>query len=143
MLPGRYDVTAVIATHLIISDTDTTDLVVELGYRTSDPYALHAQFSQDGIPTSSWLLARDLLAQGLIATETAPAGMGSVSIWRDEDPDYLLVMLSGSEGEALLAAPAEPVERFLQATRALVPFGAESDLIDASITDFVATLLAA
>jgi len=143
MLPGRYDATAVIATHLIISDTDTTDIVVELGYRASDPYAVRAQFSQDGNPTSTWLLARDLLAQGLVATEAAPAGMGSVSIWRDEDPDYVLVMLSGGDGEALLAAPAEPIERFVEATRALVPFGAESDLIDAAVNAFVASLLVA
>ena len=141
MLIGQYDVTAVIETHLVMSDSETAEVVVELGYRESDPYAVQAQFRQDGSATSTWLLARDLLAQGLVATETSPAGMGCVSSWRDEDPDYLLLVLSGDGGEALIAAPVEPIERFMRATRELVPFGAESDLIDSAVNAFVSSLL--
>lgn len=71
---------------------------------------------------STWLIGRELLSLGMHATADAPAGTGDVQVWRDEDPDYTLVSLSGVEGSALLAAPTEPIERFLAGTEALVPW---------------------
>ncbi|QTE30490.1 SsgA family sporulation/cell division regulator [Pengzhenrongella sicca] len=143
MLPVPYDVTTAITTHLVLSDSLTEDVFVELGYHAADPYALNARFSQGDGPPSTWLLARDLFAQGLVATQAAPAGRGDVRIWRDEDPDYLLMTFRGVAGEALIAAPAEPIERFMEATRAIVPFGAESERIGAAVDAFVESLLTA
>lgn len=144
MASARYDVATAITMQLVLPDSLTADVVVELSYSAADPFALSAQFFQDGRPTSTWLIARDLLAQGLVATQDAPAGYGVVHIWRDEDPDYVLITLrGGDDGEALLAAPAEPLERFVEATRALAPFGTESDRVAAAIDEFVESLLTA
>jgi hypothetical protein len=66
-----------------------------------------------------------------------------VQVWRDEDPDYTLVSLSGVEGSALLAAPTEPIGRFLAGTEALVPLGTESDRMEGEITALIAALLTA
>jgi len=137
---NRYDVTTVIHAHLILSDSTTIDVAVELGYRASDPCVIQADFTADGT-TSKWLLARDLLGQGLVATQETGAGDGDVCIWRDEDPDYVLISLTGTLGTALLAAPAEPIERFVDATHALVPIGTESDSVGAAVDAFIASIL--
>ena len=141
MFQDQYDVTAVIHMHLVLADSTTTDVAVELGYRASDPYAVRADFTADG-PTSSWLLARDVFCRGLTATQDAAAGEGDVSMWRDEDPQYLLMSLTAGPGTALLAAPARPVEQFLAETLALVPAGSESGRVDAALDSFVASILA-
>ena len=135
-----YDVTTVIHAHLILSNSMTTDVAIELGYRAADPYAVQANFTANG-STTKWLLARDLFGQGLVATQDAGAGEGNVCIWRDEDPDYVLITLTGAPGTALLAAPAEPIERFVNATHKLVPFGSEGDRVGAEVGPFVASIL--
>lgn len=142
MYHDRYDTTTVIYAHLILSDSTTTDVDIELGFRASDPYALHADLTAHGV-TSTWLLARDLLVAGLGATQDAVAGEGDVRVWLDEDPEYLLVTLTGTAGTALLATPAPAVERFLLETRALVPIGTESSRVDAAFESFVTSLLTA
>ncbi len=136
----RYDVTTLIHAHLILADSTTTDTAIEIGFRTSDPYVIDADITADG-PTATWLLARELVMLGLVATQDAPAGEGDVRIWRDEDPEYLLVSLTGISGTALLAAPARPVQQFLDETRALVPLGTEGNSVAAALDSFIATLL--
>src|SRR5665811_831169 len=89
----------------------------------------------------TWLIGRELIAQGVLADPTAPAGTGDVRIWRDEDPTFLLIALSGVEGDALLAGPAEPFARFIAATTALVPFGAESSRMEEEISRLIVNLL--
>ena len=126
--------------YLILSDSKTTDVSVELGYRAADPYAVQANFTANG-STAKWLLARDLFGQGLVATQDAGVGEGNVCIWRDEDPDYVLITLTGALGTALLAAPAEPIQKFVDATHTLVPFGSESDRVGAEVGPFVASIL--
>jgi hypothetical protein len=49
--------------------------------------------------------------------------------------------LSGIEGNALLAAPAEPLQRFITATEALVPIGQESDRMESEVAALIAALL--
>ena len=136
----RYDITTVIHAHLILADSTTTDTTIELGFRASDPYVLDADLTADG-PTATWLLSRELVELGMGATQDAAAGEGDVRIWRDEDPEYLLITLTGASGTALLAAPARPVQSFLDETRTLVPLGTESSRVAAALTAFVATLL--
>ncbi len=142
MTHSSYDVVEVVAMQLIGSDASVIPVNAELSFRTSDPYTVRAVFT--GPHTmSTWLIGRELLSMGMHATADAPAGSGDVQVWRDEDPDYALVSLSGVEGSALLAAPSEPLIRFLAGTEALVPLGAESDRMESEISAFIAALLTA
>ncbi len=142
MTDSSYDVVEVVAMQLIGSDATVIPVSAELSFRTVDPYTVRAVFT--GAHTmSTWLLGRELLALGVHAVADAPAGTGDVQVWRDDDPDYTLVSLSGVEGSALLAAPTEPLLRFLAATESLVPVGAESDKMEGEITAFIAALLTA
>ena len=90
-----------------------------------------------------WLLGRELLLQGMLADAEDPAGCGDVQVWRDEDPMFTLVSLTGIEGSALLASPSEPLERFLTATEQLVALGTESDRMEGEIAALIAALLTA
>jgi len=65
---------------------------------------------------------------------------GDIRIWRDEDPAYVLIALSGVEGEALLACPVDPLERFLATTATLVPPDDESDVMAGQIAALIAAL---
>ncbi|NUU17610.1 SsgA family sporulation/cell division regulator [Cellulomonas humilata] len=142
MTSSTYDVVEVVAMQLIGSDASVIPVSAEFSFRTSDPYTVRAVFT--GPHTmSTWLIGRELLSLGMHATADAPAGTGDVQVWRDEDPDYTLVSLSGVEGSALLAAPTEPIERFLAGTEALVPLGTESDRMEGEITALIAALLTA
>ncbi|WP_136520074.1 SsgA family sporulation/cell division regulator [Cellulomonas telluris] len=142
MTDSSYDVVEVVAMQLIGSDASVIPVSAELSFRISDPYTVRAVFT--GAHTmSTWLLGRELLALGVHATADAPAGAGDVQVWRDDDPDYTLVSLSGVEGSALLAASTEPLMRFLAATEALVPSGSESDRMEGEISALIAALLTA
>lgn len=142
MTNSSYDVVEVVAMQLIGSDASVVPVSTQLAFRTTDPYTVRAVFT-GGQSSSTWLLGRELLAQGMHASSEEPAGTGDVQIWRDEDPDYTLISLSGVEGSALLAAPTEPVLRFLAATESLVPLGAESDRMEGEISALIAALLTA
>ena len=142
MTNSSYDVVEVVSMQLIGSDASVVPVSTQLAFRTTDPYTVRAVFT-GGQSSSTWLLGRELLAQGMHASSEDPAGTGDVQIWRDEDPDYTLISLSGVEGSALLAAPTEPVLRFLAATESLVPLGAESDRMEGEISALIAALLTA
>ena len=142
MTNSSFDVVEVVAMQLIGSDASVVPVNTQLAFRTTDPYTVRAVFT-GGQSSSTWLLGRELLAQGMHASSEDPAGTGDVQIWRDEDPDYTLISLSGVEGSALLAAPTEPVLRFLAATESLVPIGAESDRMEGEISALIAALLTA
>jgi len=142
MTQPSYDVVEVVAMQLIGSDASVIPVSSEFSFRTTDPYTVRAVFT--GPHTmSTWLLGRELLSLGMHAGSDAPAGTGDVQVWRDEDPDYTLISLSGVEGSALLAAPTEPIARFLAATEALVPIGTESARMETEITALIAALLTA
>ena len=53
----------------------------------------------------------------------------------------MLISLSGVEGNALLAAPTEPLLRFISRTEALVPIGSESDRMESEVAALIAALL--
>lgn len=142
MTSASFDVVEVVAMQLIGADASVVPVTAELGFRTSDPYTVRAAFT-GAQSTSTWLLGRELLDLGMAATADQPAGDGDVQVWRDEDPDYLLISLSGVEGSALLAAPTEPVMRFLAATESLVPLGGESEKMEGEISALIAALLTA
>lgn len=138
-VPAR-DAFEVVPMHLVLSDASVLPISAELGFEASDPYTVRIAFT-GAHSTSTWLIGRELIAHGILADATAPAGTGDVRIWRDEDPAYLLVALSGIEGDALLAGPAEPFIRFLNATISIVPFGAESTRMEDEISRLIVSLL--
>ncbi len=138
--PQRPDVVEVIAVQLIGSDASVIPVSTEFSFRANDPYTVRAVFT-GAQSVSAWLLGRELLADGLNAAADDPAGNGDVQVWRDEDPDYVLISLSGVEGNALLAAPTEPLLRFISRTEALVPIGAESDRMESEVAALIAALL--
>ncbi|WP_448060656.1 SsgA family sporulation/cell division regulator [Cellulomonas hominis] len=142
MTQHSYDVVESVAMQLISSDASVLPVTATLSFRVRDPYTVRAVFT--GAQTrSTWLLGRELLMQGLSATAEEPAGTGDVQVWRDEDPTFTLISLTGVEGSALLAAPAQPLETFLTATVALVPLGNESASMEPEIATLIAALLTA
>jgi hypothetical protein len=142
MTQPSYDVVEAVTMQLISSDASVIPVNAEFSFRVSDPYTVRTVFTGQHT-MSTWLLGRELLVHGLVAASDAPAGNGDVQVWRDEDPDFLLISLSGVEGSALLAAPAEPLERFLATTEDLVPIGSESDRMETEISALIAALLTA
>lgn len=126
--------------HLVLSDASVLPVKAELGFQADDPYTVRLDFTG---PHSSctWLIGRELIAEGVLADGSAPAGTGDVHIWRDEDPAFLLIALSGVEGDALLAGPSEPFSRFIAATTQLVPFGSEGARMEEEISRLIVSLL--
>ena len=140
-MTGRVsDAREVVPMHLVLSDASVLPISAELTFQAADPYTVHISFAGER-STSTWLIGRELMAHGLLADAAAPAGTGDVRIWRDQDPAYLLVALSGVEGDALLAGPAEPFAQFLAATVKLVPFGSEGPRMEDEISRLIVTLL--
>ncbi|WP_051710585.1 SsgA family sporulation/cell division regulator [Streptomyces sp. NRRL S-350] len=113
-----------IAMRLMTGDERSRDLDVAWSYRPSDPYAIDLDFS-DCQADTVWTISRDLLTAGL----HTPVGEGDVHVAPYGDT-RLLIALAGQEGVALLAAPAEEVDRFVNATAELVPAGSEHTRID-------------
>src|SRR5690606_9275291 len=101
MTEPRRDVCEVVAMHLVLSDASVLPITAELTFDAADPYTVRIAFT-GAHSTSTWLIGRELIAHGVLADSASPAGTGDVRIWRDEDPAYLLVSLSGVEGDALL-----------------------------------------
>lgn len=125
---------------LVLSDASVLPVRAELSFDPTDPYTVRLDFT--GAHSScTWLIGRELIAHGILSDGTTPAGTGDVRIWRDEDPTFLLFALSGVEGEALLAGPAESFARFIAATTELVPFGSESSQMEDEISRLIVTLL--
>ncbi|MCL3862302.1 SsgA family sporulation/cell division regulator [Actinotalea sp. K2] len=140
MRGSTQDVSEAVPMHLVLSDASVLPVTAALSFGVSDPYTVRVEFS-GASSTSTWLIGRELMAHGVLADSSAPAGTGDVRIWRDDDPSYLLISLSGVEGDALLAGAAEPFTRFLASTVALVPFGEESDRMEDEISRLIVSLL--
>lgn len=142
MAAGSADVIEIVAMQLIGSDASVIPVTAELSFRSSDPYTVRSVFSGPQ-SVSTWLIGRELIAQGLDAASDEPAGRGDVQVWRDDDPEFVLISLNGIEGSALLASPSEPIERFIAATEAIVPMGGESENMESEISALIAALLTA
>ena len=102
--------------------------VVTVTYRASDPFAVELDVP-DGAISVVWLLARDLLADGL----TAPAGIGDVEVTPAAKDDAVVwVMLHDPEGcgSCNLAFRRAELERFLDESDAMVPAGTEAARIN-------------
>ncbi|MDO8107835.1 SsgA family sporulation/cell division regulator [Isoptericola sp. b441] len=128
--------------HLVLPDASVLPIRADLTFDPADPYTVRADFVGSH-STSTWLIGRELFAHGILADAASPAGTGDVRVWRDEDPTYLLISLSGVEGDALLAGPAEPFVQFISTSVKLVPFGQESSHMEDEISRLITSLLQA
>lgn len=107
----------------------TADVLVPgtLGYDSASPFAVTAVFhTREGDVV--WVFARDLLEDGL----RAPAGQGDVALWPSGHGSNSVVCLAltSPSGSALLQTLRSDVRAFLDATLAVVPWGAEMDSQD-------------
>ncbi|SDM79821.1 SsgA family sporulation/cell division regulator [Allokutzneria albata] len=96
---------------------------VELAYSTRDPYAIRMLFNPVRGKSVEWLLARDLLADGLLGE----AGEGDVRLWPIAGPMNLVeIEFSTPAGQARFGADAEVLADFLNDSYLLVPSGEEA-----------------
>ena len=123
----HVDVEASVQLRLVVADADAVPLPVSLRYCATDPYAVRAVFSGDGVEVE-WVFARDLLRTGL----STPTGDGDVHVWPSwgTGRELLMISLTSPDGQAVLEAGAQDVRAFLDRTTAVVPDGEESAHLD-------------
>lgn len=106
----------------------TLSLQADLGYASTDPYAVTATFHTEAGGVV-WTFARDLLIRGL----TSPSGDGDVHVWPCLDASgqaVVIVELNSPDGELLVQIPAKDAFKFINRTTAAVPLGTEGDHLD-------------
>ena len=103
-------------------------LLTRWSYRADDPYAVTMSISRSSGRWINWLMARDLVVEGMLAS----AGLGDVRVapFSDEEFDIIEVKIGDDEGFAALEFDRDLMERFLAATFEVVELGSESDVID-------------
>lgn len=113
---------------LVVSSDLALPVQARLLYNPSDPYAVHATLSIGSEQPVEWVIARELLAEGL----HGPTGTGDVRVWpsRDHGHGVVCIALHSDQGVALLEAPARALLSFLKRTDALVPPGTEHHHLD-------------
>jgi hypothetical protein len=126
------DVEATVQMRMLVADADPVPLPVVLQYMASDPCAVHAVFSGDGMEVV-WVLGRELLRDGL----ARPIGDGDVHCWPSwgTGQELLMISLTSPDGQAVLECAADDVRRFLDRTEAVVSPGDESYLLGRGMDD--------
>ena len=104
-----------------VTDCGTAPVTATLTYRATEPFSVRASFAVPGAPVVHWILARDLLREGV----ALPSGLGDVRIIPVND-GFLLELRSDS-GRAFLVGGIQPLITFVQRMYTLVPAGAESN----------------
>jgi len=100
-------------------DGNTAPVETELLYRADDPFAVTMRFHAGGA-VASWIMGRDLLAEGL----TGPAGEGDVRLRPDAARSLELELVSDRH-VTVFRLPSGTLRKFLDATYRLVPAGTE------------------
>jgi hypothetical protein len=112
---------------LIAPDSPAVPVKVDLTYNSHDPYAVQASFRTGNGSTVDWVFARDLLADGLIAS----SGTGDVRVQpMPSDPDRIELELTSPSGHALFTTCARTLGDFLSRTYEAVPPTREYDWLD-------------
>jgi sporulation and cell division protein SsgA len=114
-----------------------TDVDVDLRYDTSDPFAVTLSFCCGSDQWTDWIVSRDLLGEGM----TARAGEGDIRIRPSEfEPNLVLLHLESPAGHADFSADRRQLQKFLDCTVGLVPYGYEAERLD--IGSFISQVLA-
>jgi hypothetical protein len=97
-------------------------------YSAHEPYAVTLAFRTDQGRWVEWSFARELLVTGL----SEAAGIGDVRVRPDlaSAQDLLAVEIESPDGYAVVEIERDDVERFLDASDAIVPLGAEAEYFD-------------
>lgn len=112
---------------LITPDAPVVPVTVELSYTSRDPYAVRASFRTGPKASVDWVFARDLLADGLVAS----AGSGDVRVQpAPSDPDRIELELTSPSGRALFTTSARDLGGFLARTYEAVPPTTEYSWLD-------------
>lgn len=126
------DITQRLVVGLRTPDGASIPLLVELGYVSSDPYAVRLAFHPDDSPVR-WDFARDLLSDGLLE----PVGDGDVHVWSSLDHEGIAVLsveLCSPYGDAMVEILLPDAVEFVDRMHALVPPGEESARMDLDAT---------
>jgi hypothetical protein len=99
-----------------------------LSYVGSEPFAVNIAFRTEHGRWVEWTFARDLFVTGL----SEPSGIGDVRVRPDlaADENIVLLEIESPDGYALVEIEREDVERFIESTAKVVPFGREGDRFD-------------
>jgi hypothetical protein len=152
---SRTAVSAELGLGLVGPERTIVPLMASLYYSCADPYEVRMAFHVGSDDPVEWVLARDLLAAGLRASE----GIGDVRAWPSAascDPaaagagagtgvgaaagsGILNIAMSSPFGQAQFETSARAVEEFLARTYAVVPAGEEPDYLnlDAELAEFL------
>jgi len=121
-----------ISEHMRMEFVDTeglsTPLDAEFEYDPADPFAVSILFSDEPTPVR-WTFARELLIEGFYE----PTGDGDVHVWpclSTNGSAVVILELSSPSGEVLVQVSSRSVAAFIHQMVAMVPVGAESDIVD-------------
>jgi hypothetical protein len=131
-----------VETSLRLVAPDATGLPVRASFRydPADPYAVHVLFHADSADDEAvdWCFARELLLTGL----DEPTGTGDVRVWpwATFRGDFIALVLSSPDGNALFEVPRDVVVGFLRRGYAVVPRGRETEHLnlDAALSRLLA-----
>jgi hypothetical protein len=123
---------------LLLSATSQLRVVARLHFDPADPFVVRAVFRSEVDGPVTWLLSRELLAEGV----HRPAGAGDVRLWPVSGPDGegVQIALRSQQGEALLQARRADLVALLARIDAVVPPGSEIE--QAQIDEELQALLA-
>jgi hypothetical protein len=113
----------------LVRSSSLVPVETELSYDAADPYAVALTLNLASAEPVRWLVARDILRQGL----SGPAGEGDVGVWpsgTSEDRPTVCVALSSPDGDALLVCDAAELVEFLDRTEDVVAVGEETSFLD-------------
>ena len=106
----------------------SVDLLASFGYDAADPWAVTITFGQRDEQVA-WVVARDLLVQGL----TEPVGEGDVQVWPSIDEHgraAVVIEFRPPAGHLATQLGTHELYRFLSHTQTVVPSGTESIDLD-------------
>jgi hypothetical protein len=106
----------------------SVDVPTTLGFHQEDPYAITLTF-RAGSGDVIWLVARDIVLQGL----TAPAGEGDIKVYPSIDDDAHAVTVldfSSPDGRLVGQVPTRELQDFIAESMTVVPVGSEAQFLD-------------
>lgn len=119
-----------LALRLVVPEGPALPVAATAHYAALDPWAVRVVFCTGGAGDAgvAWLLARQLLADGLIR----PVGDGDVQVWPSTagQERVVRIAMTSPSGSARFEIDRDELVAFLQQTYLVVPTGAESTFVD-------------
>ncbi|ANY08574.1 SsgA family sporulation/cell division regulator [Pseudonocardia sp. HH130630-07] len=97
-------------------------------YRASDPFAISFSVRRSGDRWVEWLVARDLVIEGL----TTPTGIGDIRLAprRIDGYDVVEIEIRSDGGSAVLEVDRDLLAQFVDGSLEIVDLGEENDHLD-------------